>query len=174
MHTVGTISNVSIRSPHKSKGRPDHIDGQDAILGVSIRSPHKSKGRLQGVLSVGAAFRRFNPLPSQKQGETPDLGRENHPRRCFNPLPSQKQGETSGSTRGPSKAFVVSIRSPHKSKGRRILSARGRYRLFESRFQSAPLTKARGDNRISPDKTPRRAPQFQSAPLTKARGDSSD
>ena len=37
--------------------------------------------------------------------------------RCFNPLPSQKQGETAHQlSRGDSS--IVSIRSPHKSKGR--------------------------------------------------------
>ena len=35
----------------------------------------------------------------------------------FNPLPSQKQGETVYSNEA-CKVFVVSIRSPHKSKGR--------------------------------------------------------
>ena len=37
---------------------------------------------------------------------------------------------------------VVSIRSPHKSKGRPKARA---YSTFSSLFQSAPLTKARGD-----------------------------
>ena len=62
----------------------------------------------------------------------------------------------------------VSIRSPHKSKGRHLL------RLIwgndRNEFQSAPLTKARGDMRwpwLVSDVL-----GFQSAPLTKARGDS--
>ena len=111
-------------------------------------------------------------------------------RRCFNPLPSQKQGETEG-IHPPDQPGEVSIRSPHKSKGRQT-----RYFLGDDGavFQSAPLTKARGDPQpqgVTPSATgfnplpsqkqgetspprPRlraRYP-FQSAPLTKARGDS--
>ena len=83
----------------------------------------------------------FNPLPSQKQGETypsqpiPSnverfqsapltkargdwhTGLYRGCPRGFNPLPSQKQGETSARARAASSCFV-SIRSPHKSKGR--------------------------------------------------------
>ena len=85
----------------------------------------------------------------------------------------------------------VSIRSPHQSKGRQDQSRyRGSSRAFQSapltkargdtpirtadcppkKFQSAPLTKARGD--VNPVTAPRFAAEFQSAPLTKARGDS--
>ena len=37
---------VSIRSPHKSKGRRTSAAGRKEDSSVSIRSPHKSKGRL--------------------------------------------------------------------------------------------------------------------------------
>ena len=37
---------VSIRSPHKSKGRLYAAPISDIAVRVSIRSPHKSKGRL--------------------------------------------------------------------------------------------------------------------------------
>ena len=60
----------------------------------------------------------------------------------------------------------VSIRSPHRSKGRRWIKLRVLYRWL---FQSAPLTEARGDYAIKlkhPDFS-----LFQSAPLTEARGD---
>ena len=60
----------------------------------------------------------------------------------FNPLPSQKQGETLCSS-AVSWQQKVSIRSPHKSKGRPEPDVRSD--LFEQ-FQSAPLTKARGDS----------------------------
>ena len=87
-------------------------------------------------------------------------------------------------------SFFVSIRSPHKSKGRPVIfGLRAAGRWFQSApltkargddstrprgiylllFQSAPLTKARGDPK--PPEAPRSTILFQSAPLTKARGD---
>ena len=83
----------------------------------------------------------FNPLPSQKQGETENGSHWDGLALGFNPLPSQKQGETVGSSILAA-LTNVSIRSPHKSKGR--------LRHKDSPtgtdvFQSAPLTKARGD-----------------------------
>ena len=62
---------------------------------------------------------RFNPLPSQKQGETCLIIAGLVEMICFNPLPSQKQGET------------------------RLWSVLA---SLVGMFQSAPLTKARGDN----------------------------
>ena len=159
------IKDVSIRSPHKSKGRPvppaaNALTGlfQSAPLtkargdrlpraanmgdlGVSIRSPHKSKGR-------------------------PELAKDN------------------------AEIAKVSIRSPHKSKGRLRITATTGPRL---QFQSAPLTKARGDKKLAlrafflrgfnPLPSQKQGETrtrgvgdpplrlFQSAPLTKARGD---
>ena len=110
--------------------------------------------------------RSFNPLPSPKQGETPPDAPARAHRGSFNPLPSPKQGETSAATPDVG-GGGVSIRSPHQSKGRP--SAR-RVRLPDGpKFQSAPLTKARGDD----DQAEAEADElgFQSAPLTKARGD---
>ena len=138
--------------------------GIDPRKAVSIRSPHKSKGR--------------RCYPNQRAGTL-----------SFNPLPSQKQGETPGDGRSGSTASV-SIRSPHKSKGRHesslppprllqfqsapLTKARGDILMFtfdltRLRFQSAPLTKARGDRRYIENSPDHR--KFQSAPLTKARGD---
>ena len=99
--------------------------------------------------SDGYVFRgaRFNPLPSQKQGETWRLIRSipcPSPR-CFNPLPSQKQGET-------------------------IITSSEAMCDLNQMFQSAPLTKARGDQWAAPTDHVN-ASMFQSAPLTKARGD---
>ena len=117
---VGVHVEVSIRSPHKSKGRPR--DREAVLFGyaVSIRSPHKSKGRLYLLSEIVQVDRGFNPLPSQKQGETP-----------------------SGTLICP--APCVSIRSPHKSKGRLLTQGP---KCIEGKFQSAPLTKARGDRRL--------------------------
>ena len=88
---------------------------------VSIRSPHRSKGRANH--RVGFASSCFNPLPSPKQGETWQTQPFGPADPCFNPLPSPKQGETEA--RGDAPALVpsvvfagVSIRSPHRSKGR--------------------------------------------------------
>ena len=64
-----------------------------------------------------ACLTGFNPLPSQKQGETPRRPERLAIEHRFNPLPSQKQGET----RADPESLIgadVSIRSPHKSKGR--------------------------------------------------------
>ena len=131
----------------------------------------------------------FNPLPSQKQGETSLAVRG--ARRCpgFNPLPSQKQGET-GRMYQPRMSYSVSIRSPHKSKGRHTRTAIGSMRIL--RFNPLPSQKqgetyakfAYPDESYvsirSPHKSKGRrhasgsvaaSSMFQSAPLTKARGD---
>ena len=84
---------------------------------------------------------------------------------CFNPLPSPKQGETSRvpNHRSPS---AVSIRSPHQSKGRRRRWARS-LRTPSVSIRSPHQSKGRqgeGAGKIDPI-------VFQSAPLTKARGD---
>ena len=59
----------------------------------------------------------------------------------FNPLPSPKQGETL-SGKWSSMLVLVSIRSPHRSKGRLMLVLLS---VLDEVFQSAPLTEARGD-----------------------------
>ena len=83
---------------------------------VSIRSPYRSKGR----------WKQYRPHETLS---------------CFNPLPLPKQGETSFSKRF-SMSLKVSIRSPYRSKGRHLANM-----LVDPlpRFQSAPLTEARGD-----------------------------
>ena len=113
---------VSIRSPHRSKGRSMYPSGSMGVPVVSIRSPHRSKGRSQ----------RQNVKPWIQSG--------------FNPLPSPKQGEIFTATAERNK-FYVSIRSPHRSKGRWL---NGTVTLtFSFQFQSAPLTEARGDHPFS-------------------------
>ena len=181
---------VSIRSPHQSKGRlpiftalTSHILFQSAPLtkargdpfrlrgpyprrAVSIRSPHQSKGRRECACFNGGRVWRFNPLPSPKQGETALHRLPARASPCFNPLPSPKQGET-GTSAPPKIKSRVSIRSPHQSKGRPCTATTDAF--GSALFQSAPLTKARGDPGLGRAPSPSGA--FQSAPLTKARGD---
>ena len=108
---------VSIRSPHRSKGRFGIDLGLSGPKVVSIRSPHRSKGRCHVRRGCHERIARFNPLPSPKQGEisrnlaslrnsllfqsaplTEARGDQSECRnslvcRSFNPLPSPKQGE---------------------------------------------------------------------------------
>ena len=131
---------VSIRSPHRSKGRrwrsrydqaptpcfnplPSPKQGETppsliytARCLVSIRSPHRSKGR------PAVPCPRVRPLGFQSAPLTEARGDPRTPQAplsqwSFNPLPSPKQGETrdNQSTRD---GHTVSIRSPHRSKGR--------------------------------------------------------
>ena len=109
---------------------------------VSIRSPYRSKGR-----SVTAAVRASTT-------------------ERFNPLPLPKQGEILGVPRRLARGADVSIRSPYRSKGRFRLTRNGQP---IEKFQSAPLTEARGDGKCS--RCSDRRVVFQSAPLTEARGD---
>ena len=179
---------VSIRSPHKSKGRRRSLcppcraeqfqsapltkaRGDPAVS--TARSPKKcfnplpsqKQGETQRSYSRVACYASFNPLPSQKQGETRAACPHQVGTASFNPLPSQKQGETRRHN-DEARIVVVSIRSPHKSKGRLVETHRGEFtrkvsirsphkskgrhhsesgRSSGGRFQSAPLTKARGD-----------------------------
>ena len=131
---------VSIRSPHKSKGRPEGLGPCRQRLLFQSAPLTKARGDPADTPSRGYSI-CFNPLPSQKQGETRPIYLDLHGLRGFNPLPSQKQGETD--RHGHIKlAGDVSIRSPHKSKGR---PARASSCPAPTKFQSAPLTKARGD-----------------------------
>ena len=168
LYTGDKTYEVSIRSPHRSKGRP-HVKNDEQENGkVSIRSPHRSKGRQTLLPKAGtkvwfqsaplteargdkrcsprlAPRYGFNPLPSPKQGETYNAGPGNINKACFNPLPSPKQGETLEPIAHRRHHLQVSIRFPHRSKGRpttRVSSLRASW------FQSAPLTEARGDQRL--------------------------
>ena len=134
------LSRVSIRSPHKSKGRLYLLPTLFAVIPFQSAPLTKARGD-RPTASRAHAAQSFNPLPSQKQGETRSPARETQRTGCFNPLPSQKQGETFLKPPRRRRGHV-SIRSPHKSKGRLDLAG-----SFSSlfMFQSAPLTKARGD-----------------------------
>ena len=132
---------VSIRSPHQSKGRRAASFAGDSVELVSIRSPHQSKGRPPLNEDPPLVMKWFQSAPLTKARGDKIMGRYQNFSRCFNPLPSPKQGETYGFGR-EFDILLVSIRSPHQSKGR--LTALGASLTFCS-FQSAPLTKARGD-----------------------------
>ena len=142
MSNISRDLRVSIRSPHKSKGRPRitalaYADSvfQSAPL-TKARGDTATPYRLDG-------GKMFQSAPLTKaRGDRAFFCGDDH-KRSFNPLPSQKQGETDGQ---PLACLVdpVSIRSPHKSKGRLVS---GVSCCSMSWFQSAPLTKARGDRR---------------------------
>ena len=136
---------VSIRSPHRSKGRLGVRRAGSSIAAVSIRSPHRSKGR---------PF-----LPSQRPRRT----------NSFNPLPSPKQGETQAEA--PFRTKIVEFQSAPLTEARGDAIPAKRLAMG-SKFQSAPLTEARGDPWLSVNRS--YPAWFQSAPLTEARGDPSD
>ena len=130
--------------------------------------PSPKQGETAVIYTLVAATCCFNPLPSPKQGETRPLSPSlRFALKCFNPLPSPKQGETKNPLK-LSFSNAVSIRSPHRSKGRLHSGPSSkRYGVF----QSAPLTEARGDKTGQAGAISIRL--FQSAPLTEARGDAS-
>ena len=84
---------VSIRSPHKSKGRHESRIGFADSYQFQSAPLTKARGDWM-YRSIPLITRCFNPLPSQKQGETAVERKQLNPIRSFNPLPSQKQGET--------------------------------------------------------------------------------
>ena len=109
---------VSIRSPHRSKGRLI-VAGRLIGLGmVSIRSPHRSKGRRREITISVWKLTCFNPLPSPKQGETIKSRNVHTATRAFQsaPLTEARGDRRFFSDSDP--AQTVSIRSPHRSKGR--------------------------------------------------------
>ena len=110
---------VSIRSPHRSKGRPKTpvfgvrwLGFQSAPLtearGDKLRAEAEAMGTefQSAPLTEARGDRRSGPVAADP--------------RCFNPLPSPKQGETSLDDMVQASEFPVSIRSPHRSKGRPI------------------------------------------------------
>ena len=132
---------VSIRSPHRSKGRRVPLS-VNAWRNLFQSAPlTEARGDLESLMNFkvengfnplpspkqgethcarACSKRRgscFNPLPSPKQGETARYSRWYRAWACFNPLPSPKQGETVLQAALTS-YYHVSIRSPHRSKGR--------------------------------------------------------
>ena len=101
-----------------TKARGDHAIISTSVISLTFQSAPLTKARGDQILTMFARWAQ-----------------------CFNPLPSQKQGETDAFPRVPI-LYIVSIRSPHKSKGRHRVERHAAYTVL---FQSAPLTKARGD-----------------------------
>ena len=91
---VGTSDTyVSIRSPHRSKGRPNRPTKRHSFRPVSIRSPHRSKGRPPPVDTLYRAS-KFQSAPlTEARGDCAAHTVQLH-QPSFNPLPSPKQGET--------------------------------------------------------------------------------
>ena len=161
--------------------------GADVIL-VSIRSPHRSKGRLhkQPRPALKDKFQSA-PLTEARGDSTPSA--QYGSLQSFNPLPSPKQGETEGGELSQY-GMHVSIRSPHRSKGR-LLPARGIGQWPQVSIRSPHRSKGRPGQGVrlcegvrvsirSPHRSKGRRSQvepqgvrrkFQSAPLTEARGD---
>ena len=151
-------------------------------IAVSIRSPHRSKGRRRssrGSCPNTWSRSSFNPLPSPKQGETGDSSdgyiNRTDPRR-FNPLPSPKQGETGLLARADRLLpwpQQVSIRSPHRSKGRHGRGVQLLLNVDEPlRVSIRSPHRSKGRPRgVQAFSRPSRMILFQSAPLTEARGD---
>ena len=180
---------VSIRSPHRSKGRQFDRLGATIVHLVSIRSPHRSKGRPQSVVRMDRPC-TFQSAPlTEARG---DRGRSAiaGSSKVFQSAPlTEARGDLTRQQQ-TSQAIYVSIRSPHRSKGRPFPSPRllppdrvsirsphrskGRhpppaFGVRRPSFQSAPLTEARGDPMFVTFRAG--LVEFQSAPLTEARGD---
>ena len=68
----GTIYNFAGFNPLPSQkqGETPNTGPRSVSCFVSIRSPHKSKGRPCAARGISEPEGCFNPLPSQKQGET--------------------------------------------------------------------------------------------------------
>ena len=101
---------VSIRSPHRSKGRRlfCHSWRGDTRYPVSIRSPHRSKGRHKAE-DQPAFLAVFQSAPlTEARGDFFALVSIRSPHRSKGRRPIRE---------------IVSIRSPHRSKGRRRFTA---------------------------------------------------
>ena len=181
--------NVSIRSPHRSKGRqvsPEELNQQEEFQSAPLTEARGDKEENEQLRS-SIAFQSaplteargdspsrpaivlrygFNPLPSPKQGETDLTGRglvhlvvsirsphrskgrpcrfarPGHPQETVSIRSPHRSKGRPGSRDKFSHQLVVSIRSPHRSKGRHVIGVAG---FVQIKFQSAPLTEARGD-----------------------------
>ena len=137
----GNQSDVSIRSPHQSKGRPDKKRMIEASGRFQSAPLTKARGDADRSSKLGM-LERFQSAPLTKARGDRRPYSQVYTIGGFNPLPSPKQGETMTPRRKRCYS-TVSIRSPHQSKGRhkQLVRCAAHY----AKFQSAPLTKARGD-----------------------------
>ena len=155
------MSPVSIRSPHRSKGRP--AARREIALIQEFQSAPLTEARGDSSLEMQSVADElsFNPLPSPKQGETGFKSHNDPEDELFQSAPlTEARGDreplidpiSSVSIRSPHRSkgrlpvfltsATVSIRSPHRSKGRLKLPDGD---VEPIQFQSAPLTEARGD-----------------------------
>ena len=138
------VTEVSIRSPHRSKGRPAPPERYErCAAAVSIRSPHRSKGRLQALDPFASLDRVSIRSPHRSKG-----------RPSLSPISAMAAYHR-----------FVSIRSPHRSKGRLSLPSNVLFSFVSIR--SPHRSKGRRQTEIEI----RKLELFQSAPLTEARGD---
>ena len=155
---------VSIRSPHRSKGRRACQRDLNSAIEVSIRSPHRSKGR-PSKAEQKKRNELFQSAPlTEARGDWRKRTDSNSSIR-FNPLPSPKQGETESMGRCGART-LVSIRSPHRSKGRPVVLSSC---VSLRSFNPLPSPKQGETGRASTVRSS--LVSFQSAPLTEARGD---
>ena len=180
--------------PSPKQGRLLRIKELILDQGVSIRSPHRSKGRFRNSRASESRLGGFNPLPSPEAREiggrpawreVPEVsirsphrskGRSAPCAVMIRVLPSfqsapltEARGDVSYAGTGW-KQHSVSIRSPHRSKGRfgTLLTSLKPHVCFNPlpspkqgeisgscsqafpfhTFQSAPLTEARGDRAL--------------------------
>ena len=174
--------------PSPKQGETDLTDGLTGFITVSIRSPHRSKGRqINQVRYPQLPLFQSAPL-TEARGDTcvPTFADQHL---CFNPLPSPKQGETEWCYPGRP-GWAVSIRSPHRSKGRHssksveggeiLVSIRSPHRSKGRPSNERSATRSSPVSIRSPHRSKGRpiaylnandAVLFQSAPLTEARGD---
>ena len=160
---------VSIRSPYRSKGRLDRSTRLPRRGIVSIRSPYRSKGRCPHARHGRQWWLGFNPLPLPKQGEIPPSSTKLPDSDVSIRSPYRSKGRIND--RGIHLSERVSIRSPYRSKGRSPCRLQPRSSGRHTGFNPLPLPK---QGEISAARCPMQAEmgsKFQSAPLTEARGD---
>ena len=132
---------VSIRSPHRSKGR--RIRASHPLRRLSFQSAPLTEAR-------GDRIRASHPLRRLSFQSAPlTEARGDRMRRMpcgltleFQSAPLTEARGDRAQLSGALSTFKVSIRSPHRSKGRLFGALRF---ARQNAFQSAPLTEARGD-----------------------------
>ena len=116
MHCAGALV-VSIRSPHKSKGRPSQSSTPAFGLAFQSAPLTKARGDIESELKLTTGH-KFQSAPLTKARGDPDGG---HERGCCILFQSAPLTKARGDLMVMGLivvAFSVSIRSPHKSKGR--------------------------------------------------------
>ncbi len=135
---------VSIRSPHRSEGRLAKLVTNWRSFYVSIRSPHRSEGR-HSSLSCPVDDITFQSAPLTEARGDIDVVQSVPCHHRFQSAPLTEARGDVGVGMNQDHHPLVSIRSPHRSEGRRSGA-----QVWSGRkmFQSAPLTEARGDDEL--------------------------